>query len=229
MQEEGLLSPFWEEIDRWVSFAARYHDFEIAQSHQKGCMWEKGQCELRVYRMKHSVMQIVAHMTDGLLRSEFVILSCIPPDRSLASHEPNRYTFCLEGSVKGDKFVFSDESTFADLVLLFKTLLFSEAIVRICVDRGLSTFSTGREGWSTAILYKDKNSFSVKLRIDTSLPKAEEHLISVHFLESYRFSATVGRPSAAEPIHFSNTSDLIRFMERELDHPRLHFFGQWPI
>ena len=72
------------------------------------------------------------------------------------------------------------------------------------------------------MVYKHESRFFPKLRIDCIVPNTAEWLVSVHFCESYLLSATAD-PPVAEPVHFSNTSTLICFIENELDHLRSGF------
>jgi len=224
--QQSSLTPFWNEIDRCISLIDRYHDFEIIRSHQQGCVWQ-GQSEMCVYRMKHTRIQIIAHI-DGLLHSKFVIVNCLPPGSSPTKGELNRAEFLVEGSIDGDKFAFSHESISAQLVLILKILLCTEAVMRLCIDRNLSTTSippTPSKQLLSSTIYKQDSNFSSKLRFDHTAHEAEGLLVSVHFFESYLFSATADPPADIQPIHFSNTSDFIRFLEYELDNPRFDFFG----
>ena len=219
------LSPFWDEIDRCVSLAARYHDFELTRSHQRGCVWE-GQSETCIYRMTHTRLQITARMEDRLVRSEFLVLSCIPPKDAPIKQDPMRQEFMLEGSVMEDqKFVFSDESASTELIHMLKRLLCTETVIRLCIDKGLSVNSTQTGNLSTVTISKDRPRFFPRLRFDCALAIEEERLISVHFVESYLFSATADPPSGEPlPLHIANTSELLRFIESKMDHPRLAFF-----
>ena len=217
------LRPFWDEIERCVSLAARYHDFEITRSYQRGCVWEEQRSETCVYRMTHTRIQVEARMDDSV-RAQFSILSCIPLARAPIQHAPRRQQFWLEGRVDGDdRFVFADGSTSTQFVLLLKQLLVEEAVVGICDDRGLSVSSSLRQQLIVSMVYERGNRFLPKLRIDCTVPEAEEWLLSVHFCESYFLSATAD-PPVAEPVHFPNTSALIRFIANELDHPRSGLF-----
>jgi len=231
--QKSNLTPFWDEIDRCISLVDRYHDFEIIRSHQQACVWE-GQSETCIYGMTHTRIQITAHI-DGLLHSHFVIINCIPARPLPGKGQLGRAQFLLKGSIDGHKFAFSNEPVPVQLVLMLKTLLFEEAVVKMCISRNLSASMspTHDRDQSTALvgetlsstIYKQDSRFSSKLRFDYTVHEAEELLVSVHFFESYLFSATADPPADTQPVHFSNTSDFIRFLEYELDNPRFDFFG----
>ena len=121
-----------------------------------------------------------------------------------------------------DRFVFADESASTQFVHLLKGLLVQEAVVSICVDRGLTVSSSWRQQLIVSMVYEHESRFFPKLRIDCIVPNTAEWLVSVHFCESYLLSATAD-PPVAEPVHFSNTSTLICFIENELDHLRSGF------
>lgn len=221
MQTE--LNPFWNEIDRFMSLMTKYHSFEITQSHQNSSESE-GSSETRTYQARHVQTLIVAsHAEGGLIKAQFVFRNLVPT--GWYDLTAPRLEVFWSGRINEGKFTFSDERMSAILTGVLKTQLYIEAIVRVTTARGVSiSKESGTPPMRTPVLFKQGKAFYPKLRLDLSISDSEGVLLYVYFFESFLISPTAN-PPAIMPMRFSHASDFMRFLERELDFPRLSILG----
>ena len=201
------LGPFWREVDRLVSLAGRYHDFELTQQHTCG--------DMRDYQARYVQLRISASSEGALIRAGYWFAYRIPAPRCDCQ-------IIWDGEIREGRFTFSDEDAVPGFLRVFRLWLFFEATLRVTNPRGLLlTNESDALPMHKSVLYRSKWPLFPKLRIDFSIPEDDSLLLTVHFIESYVLFETPDAPRVTPPLSFSKASGFTRFVEEAWENPRL--------